>query len=88
MSIETKYTCDVCGAVRGETNHWFQARLRANEWQAASLEIEPFISIGLTAVHLCGQKCAHALLDRWLATGQLGGSDDRQITIASHIAGH
>lgn len=23
MSIETKYVCDVCGAVRGEANHWF-----------------------------------------------------------------
>ena len=25
MSIETKYICDVCGAARGETNHWFEA---------------------------------------------------------------
>ena len=23
MSIETKCFCDMCGAVRGATNHWF-----------------------------------------------------------------
>ena len=67
MSIETLYKCDVCGAVRGESNHWFAVgkltgAIVVIQWDRAILE---------GATHICGQKCAHALLDRWLATGSL-----------------
>lgn len=70
MSIETKYICDVCGAVRGETNHWFVGAVTGGVQPA--LFIEGFRVCDNTNVkHLCGQKCAHALLDRWLTTGSL-----------------
>lgn len=68
MSIETKYVCDVCGAVRGETNHWF-----VGGTEDSNLQIWPFDSDPLYGgqQHLCGQKCAHAMLDRWLTTGSI-----------------
>ena len=67
MSIETKYVCDVCGAVRGEANHWFEALVAV---PVESLAITKFKGRKGLA-HLCGQKCVHTLLDRWLTTGSL-----------------
>ena len=68
MSIEMKYTCNICGAERGEANHWFEGP-RPDE----TFYLRPFTGAGKDALdnptHLCGSKCAHALLDRWLATG-------------------
>lgn len=72
MSIETKYVCDVCGAVRGEANHWFILGLNDGE-ESSSIAVWPFDIDELYEGqrHVCGQKCAHALLDRWLTTGGL-----------------
>ena len=67
MSIETKIICDVCGAVRGETNHWFS--IYTYPATDGVLMIRQFATD--RPEHVCGQQCAHALLDRWLATGML-----------------
>ncbi len=73
MSIETKCFCDMCRAVRGATNHWFMVddllvvgipgAIVVKRWESSK-----FAS---AQIHLCGQKCVHALLDRWLTTGSL-----------------
>ncbi len=73
MSVETKYFCDMCGAVRGDANHWFVVNLTNVGyhlylwgWAEAEGRLDDD-----DANHLCGQKCVHALLDRWLTTGSL-----------------
>ena len=58
--------CDVCGAQRRETNHWFIAyelsgELRASGWTSQSLH-HPGIK------HLCGESCLHKLLSEFLAS--------------------
>lgn len=68
MSIETKYVCDVCGAVRGETNHWFVANVgnagyHVRPWGLAEAEDRLLYD---DAKHLCGAQCIHALLDQFL----------------------
>ena len=66
MSIETKCFCDMCGAVRGATNHWFMVGSLPGAIVVKRWESSNFAS---AQIHLCGQKCVHALLDRWLTTG-------------------
>lgn len=66
MSIETKCFCDMCGAVRGATNHWFMVGSLPGAIVVKRWESSKFAS---AQIHLCGQKCVHALLDRWLTTG-------------------
>ena len=68
MSIETKCFCDMCGAVRGATNHWFMVGSLPGAIVVKRWESSKFAS---AQIHLCGQKCVHALLDRWLTTGSL-----------------
>lgn len=65
MSIETTYACDVCGEIRGESNHWFEV-----VEHAGNIALAKFLG-RRTARQVCGSKCAHALLDRWLTTGNL-----------------
>ena len=68
MSIETKCFCDMCGAVRGATNHWFMVGSLPGAIVVKRWESSKFAS---AQIHLCGQKCVHALLDHWLTTGSL-----------------
>lgn len=65
----SSYSCDICGVERKEANHWFMATkdavcLSIESWDAA--EIENWLD-NEDALHLCGQVCAHKLLDRFLA---------------------
>ena len=86
MSIETKCFCDMCGAVRGATNHWFMVGSLPGAIVVKRWESSKFAS---AQIHLCGQKCVHALLDRWLTTGSLdanlGGVPRRQRAKIPHI---
>jgi hypothetical protein len=67
--IRKSYDCEVCGAERKQANHWFVFTRTATgiefhtwKWavQKGVLDCEPF-------GHLCGQECAHKLLDDFLA---------------------
>jgi hypothetical protein len=64
----TSYNCDICGVERKEANHWFVATKDAvcfsiEAWDAAEIEND---LDSMNAIHLCGQVCAHKLLDRFL----------------------
>ena len=71
MTIRRIFNCDQCGAERKEANHWFVVRMTAlglyfNTWAWA--EQEGLLEDSLTT-HLCGQQCAHKLLDQFLVAG-------------------
>ncbi len=58
----TTITCDVCGKVKGESNHWFKVEIRSQcifvtpaSWARNTKEQDA-----------CGQECVHKLLDRWM----------------------
>ncbi len=62
--IATVYKCDFCGATRGPENHWLLVRncfgyFRVKEWD----EDEAADPINK---HVCGAKCCHVALDRYL----------------------
>lgn len=70
MSVKPQFVCDICGAQRQDTNHWFLAELLANgilqltPWelpQSEGYREQPQIK------HLCGQTCAHKLFDAWMS---------------------
>lgn len=76
MRKET-YICDECGAERGETNHWFSLSTRLFQYGGpASMKEEGFFLFPWDGeargqVHLCGQGCVHAVLDRFMSTGKV-----------------
>ena len=57
--------CDVCGEVKKENNHWFKIR----ETKAGVIFASAKTS--KAGKDVCGQVCAHKLLDRWLSTGTI-----------------
>jgi hypothetical protein len=63
--IRQAISCDICGAEKRQTNHWFVAYAQAGE-----LRVSAWNSTGRTrsgTKHLCGQTCLHKLVDEYIA---------------------
>ena len=62
MAIVEQVTCDVCGKLKGDVNHWWLAHvkdfIRVEPW-AETLSIGEF-------KHLCGQECVIQAVNRWM----------------------
>ncbi len=63
--IRQAISCDICGAEKRQTNHWFVAyeaggELRISGWNARN-------RLRAGAKHLCGQTCLHKLADDFMA---------------------
>ncbi len=72
MSERRQYICDMCGAIRGEANHWWLARdvisvLEFFPWSALP-DLSP--TAAKQCNHLCGQGCAGRLLGIFMSKGQ------------------
>lgn len=55
MSKLFTFKCDVCGKIKGETNHWFVLLLMPRKIEVLQLE-ENWSKAGAT--HVCGSGCA------------------------------
>lgn len=55
MSYSERYMCDICGAEKGETNHWFEAIRDRSE--GATLLLTPFMGRHEEVTHLCSSAC-------------------------------
>lgn len=65
--------CDVCGAVKKETNHWFRVHLSKNSIPHAMdycFAVEHWRENGI-GKDICGQECATKLFSLWLATDSI-----------------
>jgi hypothetical protein len=60
--------CDVCGAQKKETNHWWRVSLRDG---AFVFEKAERVSDLAGATDVCGESCAVKLLQRFMQTGQI-----------------
>jgi hypothetical protein len=63
--IRQTITCDICGAEKKQTNHWFVVHeqgdeLRLTGWNSRS-------RLRAASKHLCGQVCLHKLADIFMA---------------------
>ena len=68
--IRQTISCDMCGAEKRATNHWYVALERDGE-----LGLGTWAALGkrrARARHLCGQKCLHKLVDDFFVTRAMG----------------
>ena len=63
--IRQAISCDVCGAEKRQTNHWFVAYRHGGELRIAGWSASHRMRAG--SKHLCGQTCLHKLLDEFIA---------------------
>jgi len=58
-------SCDICGAEKKQTNHWFVAYTQAGELRVSGWSSTNRLRAG--SKHLCGQTCLHKLIDEFMA---------------------
>ena len=70
MSIETIVKCDICGAIKGATNHWFLVNfVHGDSRTIQHIQIFSFeISFPNGKVIVCGESCMHKLISQNLPT--------------------
>lgn len=74
MAWIERFTCDICGKLRGETEDWWMAVKECAPSNTTSssqpiLKLMPWDVLlvhGADSKHLCGAGCAHTFLDRWM----------------------
>jgi hypothetical protein len=65
--IRQAISCDICGAEKKQTNHWFVAYTHAGELRVSGWGAQGKIRAG--SKHLCGQTCLYKLVDEFIAGG-------------------
>lgn len=63
--IRQAISCDVCGAEKKQTNHWFVAYAHGGELRVTGWNGPSRMRAG--SKHLCGQTCLHKLVDEFIA---------------------
>jgi hypothetical protein len=63
--IRQAISCDICGAEKRETNHWFMAYEQSGELRVSAWSSDHRLRPGTK--HLCGQACVHKLADEFMA---------------------
>lgn len=67
MAVLTTFTCDCCGKLKGETNHWFIFRFELNVAggnQIIILPFDPSIPELPFDKHLCGRECVQITIEQ------------------------
>ena len=67
--IRQAISCDICGAEKRQTNHWFVAYTQGGELRVTGWNANRRMRAG--SKHLCGQTCLHKLVDEFIA-GTMG----------------
>ena len=63
--IRQAISCDICGAEKKQTNHWFVANEHGGEMRISGWNSRNRMRPG--SKHLCGQTCLHKLMDDFMA---------------------
>jgi hypothetical protein len=63
--IRQAISCDICGAEKKQTNHWFVASEHGGELRVSGWNSRNRMRPG--SKHLCGQTCLHKLMDDFMA---------------------
>lgn len=84
--IRQTISCDICGADKKESNHWFVALEREGE-----IRLGTWAALGRRrsgARHLCGQKCLYKLVDDFFVRRALGlrPSTDLPAEVSGNLA--
>ncbi len=68
--IRQAISCDICGAEKKQTNHWFVACEQGGELRVSGWGSRNRLKTG--SKHLCGQTCLHKLVDEFMARAIAG----------------
>jgi hypothetical protein len=79
--IRLAISCDICGAEKKQTNHWFVAYEHAGELRIGGWNSRYCKRAG--SRHLCGQTCLHKLVDEFMAQAI---ADDREMAAAEQAS--
>jgi hypothetical protein len=79
--IRLAISCDICGAEKKQTNHWFVAYEHAGELRIGGWKSRYCKRAG--SRHLCGQTCLHKLVDEFMAQAI---AEDREIAAAEQAS--
>jgi hypothetical protein len=63
--IRQAISCDICGAEKRQTNHWFVVYTHGGELRVTGWTANSRLRAG--SKHLCGQTCLHKLVDEFIA---------------------
>jgi hypothetical protein len=63
--IRQAISCDICGAEKRQTNHWFVAYEQSGELRLSGWTSRHRTRPG--SMHLCGHTCLHKLVDDFMA---------------------
>ena len=63
--IRQAISCDICGAEKKHTNHWFVAYNQGGELRVCGFN--PSIRLRTGSKHLCGQACLHKMIDEFIS---------------------
>jgi len=63
--IRQAISCDICGAEKKQTNHWFVVSEQGGELRVSGWSSRIRLRAGTK--HLCGQTCLHKLVDEFMA---------------------
>jgi len=64
--IRQAISCDLCGAEKKQTNHWFVAYNHGGELRVCGFNPRTRLRVG--SKHLCGQACLHKLIAEFIST--------------------
>lgn len=81
--IRQAISCDICGAEKKQTNHWFVASEQAGELRVSGWNSRNKLRAGTK--HLCGQTCLHKLVDEFVA-GTIAGRNTASAADVASIA--
>jgi hypothetical protein len=79
--IRLAISCDICGAEKKQTNHWFVAYEHAGELRIGGWKSRYCKRAG--SRHLCGQTCLHKLVDEFMAQAI---AEDREMAAAEQAS--
>jgi hypothetical protein len=70
MAQQVQFTCDVCGKVKGESNHWFLfvSPVSRTQDNGYGFQVEPFEYHGpIGTQHICSPGCLHKHIDQTIS---------------------
>jgi hypothetical protein len=73
MAVTQQITCDVCGKVKGQVNHWWMFNVThvLAEEDYFNFEAKPWIDSEQDWTrHACGQECLLKALSQWMQAQQ------------------
>lgn len=73
MSQISIQKCDICGRIKGESNHWLKALPYANTYTY----MQPMEELNNPWLDICSPACATKALNDWITSTQESGPCDK-----------